>query len=126
KVNPEVTKFIPANAMTDAFHYMVQRGWLLVSRSGQTYGLNGSVMLASSWHENKIVSEHIIRVQPETSGPKPGYMQVAMGHPTLGRPLMLRLPFGSSVPEIAPGDLAEFPLVRLDDPDEETIATLVD
>ena len=126
KINPEITKFIPASSKKDASRYFVKRDWLLVARSGQTYGLNGSVMLASSWHEDKIISEHIIRVIPSASSPPSGYLQVAMGHPQLGRPLVLRLPFGSSVPEIAPEDLATVPLVRLGSSLEAEIAALVE
>jgi type I restriction enzyme, S subunit len=126
KVNPEITKFIPAEAMKEMPDYLVDRGWLLVARSGQTYGLNGTVALATAWHQHKVISEDIIRVVPAETSPPSGYLQVAMNHPQLGRPLMLRLPFGSSVPHIAPNDLATFPLVRLKGGEEQAIADLIE
>jgi len=128
KLNPEVTKFIPAQAKKDAAKYGVQRGWLLVARSGQLYGLNGSVMLADVSHEGAIVSEHIVRVVPSTANvaPASGYLAAALGHPRLGRPLVLRLAFGTEIPEIATEDLATFPLVRLDPPEEAHIATAME
>jgi len=120
KINPELTKFIPGATKNDAAKYYVERGWLLMASSGQIYGLNGTVVVADTWHEGKIVSNHVIRIVP--SGVRPGYLAVALGHPVLGRPLVLRLAFGSEVPEIAPEDVAGFPLVRLPSAAEDKIA----
>jgi type I restriction enzyme S subunit len=111
KLNPEVTKFIPEATKSDASRYYVERGWLLMACSGQIYGLNGSVVIADSWHENKIVSNHVLRIVPE--GIRPGFLAMALGHPTLGCPLVLRLAFGSEIPEIAPQDLLSLPIARL-------------
>lgn len=120
KINPELTKFIPEVTKKDAAKYYVKRGWLLMASSGQLYGLNGTVVLADTWHEGKIVSNHVIRIVP--SHVRPGYLAVALGHPVFGRPLVLRLAFGSEVPEIAPEDLAAFPVVRLPSAAEDEIA----
>jgi hypothetical protein len=117
KINPEVTKFIAPTSKSDLEKYEVERGWLLIARSGQTYGLNGSVMLANAGHEGKIVSEHIIRIVPGKI--RPGYLAMALGHPSLGRPLVMRLTFGSSVPEISPEDLASLPVPRLGTVEDE-------
>jgi hypothetical protein len=117
KINPEVTKFIAPTSKDDLADYQVERGWLLVARSGQTYGLNGSVIIANAGHEGKVVSEHIIRIVPR--GIRPGYLVMALGHPVFGRPLILRLTFGSSVPEIAPTDLATVKVPRLGDVEDE-------
>ena len=111
KINPATTKFIPEVTKKDASRYYVTRGWLLMASSGQVYGINGSVMLASAEHEDKIISNHVIRIVPK--GIRPGYLALALGHPMLGRQLVLRLTFGSSVPEIAPEDLASVPVPRL-------------
>jgi len=128
KVNPELAKFIPEVTKKDASSYYVERNWLLMACSGQIYGLNGSVVLADTWHENKIVSNHVIRIIPRdgNDGIRPGYLQMVLGHPSLGRPLVCRLAFGSEVPEIASGDLAEFPVVRLDYGIEAEIAEHVE
>jgi len=95
--------------------------------SGQLYGTNGSVVLANEWHERKIVSNHVVRIIPKVTGKhaRPGYLQMALGHPVYGRPLLLRLAFGTEVPEIAPDDLADFPVVRLGK-DEDVIADAVE
>lgn len=129
KISPEVTKFIPQGAKRNAAAYFVKRGWLLMACSGQRYGLNGSVVLAGPTHENKIVSNHVLRIVPRGNGDdvRPGFLQMALGHPSLGRPLVLRLAFGSEVPEISPDDLLDhFPVARLDRSTETEIADLVE
>ena len=122
KVNPELTKFIPEQQKTNAADYFVKRDWLLMACSGQLYGLIGNTALAGAWHESKIVSNHVIRIAP--SDIDPGYLHVAMSHSQLGRPLITRLAFGTEVPEIAPLDLEQFPLTRLDNTVESRIGDL--
>lgn len=114
KINPELSKFIPAQAKADAEAYYVDSGWLLMACSGQIYGLNGSVALATAWHEKKIVSNHVLRIVPD-EGVRAGYIQVALSHPSLGRPLVLREAFGTSIPEIDSAALKEMPIVRMGD-----------
>jgi hypothetical protein len=111
RINPEVQKFIPAAAKADAAAYLVRAGWVLMACSGQIYGINGSVTLATRWHEGKIVSNHVLRIVAKDV--RPGYLVTALGHPTLGRPLVLRLAFGTEVPEIGAEELRSFPVVRL-------------
>ncbi len=119
KLNPEITKFIPNAAKKNAADYYVKRGWLLMACSGQLYGFNGTVVLADSCHEDKIVSNHVLRIAPRDI--RPGYLAMTLGHPALGRPLVLRLAFGSEVPEISPEALASLRIPRLG-ASEEAIA----
>lgn len=120
KINPELDKYIPEVTKRDADRYYVERQWLLMASSGQIYGLNGSVVLANSWHERKIVSNHVVRIVP--SGVRPGYLAVVLGHLEYGRPLVLRLAFGSEIPEISPEDLKTLPVPRIGDELENAIA----
>lgn len=110
-INPEIDKFLPKSVAGDEL--MVKRNWILLARSGQIYGINGRVVLASKWHEKKIISDHAIRIVPK--GVRPGYLLTALGHPTLGRPLVLREVFGTSIPEIDPGSVLDIPVLRLGD-----------
>ena len=114
-VNPELDKFLP-RSVADA-EVMVKRNWILLARSGQIYGINGRIVLASRWHENKIISDHAIRIVPKKV--RPGYLLTALGHPTLGRPLVLREVFGTSIPEIDPVSVRDIPILRLDDLEDE-------
>lgn len=122
KLNPELDKFIPAVTKKDADKFYVESGWLLMACSGQLYGFNGTVVLANEWHENKIISNHVLRIVPK--GIRPGYLMMALGHPTLGRPLVLRTAFGSEIPEIPPESLLDVPIPRLDV--EDRIADLIE
>lgn len=114
KINPELTKFIPAQAKADAEDYFVPAGWILMACSGQIYGLNGSVTLTTEWHEKKIISNHALRIVPRENV-RAAYIQIALGHPFLGRPLVLKEAFGTSIPEINSEALKEMPIVRLGD-----------
>ena len=125
KINPPIEKFLLLGSMKDSHQYMVEPGWLLIARSGQLYGTNGNVALADEWHVGKIVSEHVIRVRP-SSGVRSGYLKACLGHPTLGQPLILRMAFGTSIPEIDPGDLGLVPVPRIGDRLEDEIAEKVE
>ena len=56
KINPGITKFLTSATSINFDKYFVQRGWLLMACSGQTYGLNGQAIIASQWHEGKVAS----------------------------------------------------------------------
>lgn len=128
KINPDITKFLPVASKQNTEASKVKRGWILMARSGQIYGINGSVSLATEWHEDKLIAEHVIRIVTSTRPdvPRPGYLTMALGHPTYGRPLVLRWAFGSGVPELAPVDIETIPIVRLGDTAEEQIAEFVE
>ena len=126
KLNPEILKLIPEVSKKDAEAYFVQKGWVLMACSGQIYGLNGGVVLADTWHENKSVSNHVVRIEPRKNAIRSGFLQMAMAHPLYGRPLILRLAFGTEVPEIDPLELVDFPLPRIDTKQENAIADRIE
>lgn len=126
EVNPDITKRIADQNFGDPFAGRVKAGWLLLSRSGQIYGLNGSAMVAGSCHEEKVVSDHIIRIAPRSAQCRVGYLLIAMTHPTLGRPRIKALPYGSSIPEIEVFDVQQFLVPRLDEATETAIADRVE
>ncbi len=113
KVNPEIMKYIPKSAKRNAERYFVKKNWLLMACSGQLYGRNGCVIMADHWHENKIVSNHVIRIVPrnDDEGLRPGYLQVALNNQVFGRPLVQKSAFGMEVPEISPADVGEIPII---------------
>jgi hypothetical protein len=125
EVNPDVRKRIADGNFGDRHRGRVQAGWLLLARSGQVYGLNGSVVIASSAHDGRVISDHIIRMAPsDHQDVRVGYAYTALSHPTLGRPLVKALAYGSSVPEIDVADLAELEIVRVKRSTEDAIADL--
>ena len=126
EINPDVTKRIADRDFGDPYNGRVARGWVLLARSGQIYGLNGSAMVSGPFHENKVISDHIIRIAPQDPQCRLGYLLVAMTHPTLGRPRVKALPYGSSVPEIEVEDVQGFSIPRLDERVEADIADRVE
>ena len=84
QLNPEVSKFLTPATGINLGNYLVKRGWLLLARSGQTYGLNGQTTIANEFHEEKVVTEHIMRIIPNAGDIRPGYLQTVLSHPTLG------------------------------------------
>jgi type I restriction enzyme, S subunit len=121
-VNPPVTKRIYAGLVENAEEYFLREGWLLMARSGQIYGLNGRVLLVSHRHTRAFISEDLIRIVPECSRIRPGYLSMVLSHPTLGRPLVIRHAFGTSIPHLEPADLRGVWVPRLSDSIEAQIA----
>ena len=131
EINPDISRRIAERDFGDGYAGRVKRGWILVARSGQTYGLIGSSMLTGARHENKVISDDIIRVAPSQAAGcgmrlesqcRPGYVVVAMTHPELGRPRVKALPYGSSIPHIEVHDLRQFQIPRLQIAMENEIA----
>jgi hypothetical protein len=127
EVNPDLTKKIADGDFGDKWKGRVKEGWILMARSGQTYGIIGTAVLAGADLEDKVISDHVMRIKPQTH-PKvqPGYLVTAMSHPLFGRPLVKSLAYGSSIPEIEVADIASHEIVRLDPTVENKIAELAE
>ncbi len=123
EVNPDVLKFVISLPPVAQEPYRVEPGWLLAPCSGQVYGNLGQSVIATEFHVGKILSNHILRICPNDKI-RSGYLQCVLGHPSLGRPQLVRLAFGSSVPEIAVEDVAEIKIPRLDSRVESRLADL--
>ncbi len=125
EINPDYARRISAAGIADKNNGYVKPGWLMMSRSGQVYGLLGSVAIATEQHEGKVVSDDVIRIATgETI--TPGYLYVALSHPELGRPRTKSLAYGSSIPHIEVEDLKEFAVPRLAAEKEKHIASLAE
>jgi hypothetical protein len=82
---------------------IVRAGWILVTRSGST-GIVSSVPKA--W-DGVAMSEHVIRIEPDSAKLDPGYLQAFLRTP-YAQEALSRGVFGSVIDEIAPdfiGDL---------------------
>ena len=104
--------------------FFVEEGWLLMACSGQVYGLNGSVLLATKHDEEYFFYHDLIRIAPQARTVRPGYLYAYLGHPQIGRVLMERAAYGSSVPHLDPGDVQGVPVARLTDEQEGEVADL--
>lgn len=127
EVNPDLTKTIADSDFGDPYRGRVKSGWILMARSGQTYGIIGTAVMAERDLEDKVISDHVMRIKPKPdAGIEPGYLLAALSHPTFGRPLVKSLAYGSSIPEIEVADVETFEIVRLKISEESAIARLTE
>jgi hypothetical protein len=127
ETNPDYDRRIADGDFGDAYNGRVRAGWLLMARSGQTYGLNGSVAFATVAHENRAVSDDLLRIAPKENAKfRTGYLFVALSHPVFGRPLAKAQAYGSSIPHIDAADLLALEVVRLTIGEESDIADLAE
>ena len=123
EVAPDIEKFVLSLEVEKRAGYLVEAGTILVPCSGQLHGVIGHAVLAGTWHENKVLTNHILRIVPKTkSEVRVGYLQAVMSHPVLGRPRVLRGAYGSSVPELSVWDIENLTVPRLDSTIEDRIA----
>lgn len=125
-VNPPAKKQILVQPGDGHEKYFVERDWIVMACSGQVYGLNGAAMLMTPHHEKTFFSHDLIRIIPDPKKIRAGYLLTALTHPTLGRPVLIREAYGTSIPHLDPGDVARFPVVRLDEAIENKIADLAE
>ncbi|MBO6717068.1 MAG: hypothetical protein JJ913_03830 [Rhizobiaceae bacterium] len=124
--NPHQLKSILVEGKKDIDEFLVQKNWIVMACSGQIYGLNGSAMLTSEYHRGFFLSHDLIRIEPDPTKARPGYLLTALTHPTLGRPLVLREAYGMSIPHLDPDDVAGIAIPRLNDQKESAIADLAE
>lgn len=121
-LNAPISKRVVIEQADNAGDYFVKAGWIVMACSGQIYGLNGSVALMTKKHEQSFFSHDLVRIIPKQEKIRPGYLFTTLGHPTLGRPLVIRYAYGTSIPHLEPADVATFPVVRLKSALEDEIA----
>ena len=126
EVSPDLNKRFADCRFGDQFRGRVKSGWILIACSGQVYGIIGSAILATQALDDQVVSNHVMRLAPKKGSVPAGYILTAISHPTLGRPLVKALAFGSSIPEIDKSDLAGLQIVRLKTTEEIAIAELAE
>ena len=127
EINPDIVRRIADGDFGDPNKGRVEPHWLLMSRSGQIYGLIGNLVLATDALKGKVISDDAIRIAPADNAiMRTGYILTALSHPTLGRPLVKSIPYGSSIPHIEPADLDYLDVVRLNRQDENRIADIAE
>lgn len=127
EVAPDIDKHVLSLNAEKKAGYLVDAGTLMLPCSGQLHGVIGHVVLAGQWHENKVLTNHILRVVPKTNPSiRIGYLQMVLSHPRLGRPRVLRGSYGSSVPELSVWDIENMGVPRLSQKQEDKIADAVE
>lgn len=127
EINPDLKKRIADGDFGDPYFGRVEEGWVLLARSGQTYGILGTAVLSGRDLEGKVISDDVIRVRPtDRAKMRPGYLVTSLSHPIFGRPVVKSLAYGSSIPHIDVGDVLAHQIVRLKCADEAEIAELAE
>lgn len=125
-VNPPVTKRIYAGLLEEPDIYTLRAGEMIMARSGQTYGLLGRTMVLNRTHAGAFGSEDLIRIVPDESRARTGYIQTVLNHVDYGRPRVVRYASGTSVPHLDPPDIRQVLIPRFDAAQEDAIADLSD
>jgi len=125
-VNAPVTKRVYAALLEDPDQYMLRAGWIIMARSGQTYGLLGRTLVTTSSHEGLFGSDDLIRIVPDRAKIRIGYLQTVLSHQKLGRPLVIRSAYGTSIPHLDPIDVKKTPVPRFVPEVEAKIADLAE
>jgi hypothetical protein len=125
-VNAPVTKRIYSALLDTPDAYMLHPGWILMACSGQTYGLLGRTLVTTEAHEGIFGSHDLIRIVPDEAKIRTGYLQTALNHQQLGRPLIVRNAYGTSIPHLDPVDVREHPIPRFATEIEGRIADLAE
>lgn len=125
-VNAKPTKRIYAKLVANRDQFILRSGELLMVRSGQKYGLLGRVMVLNENHDGLFGSDDPIRIVPDDTKMRTGYLATFLNDPVLGRPLVVRLAYGTSIPHLDPGDICKLRIPRLGEESEAAIADLMD
>lgn len=125
-VNPPVTKRIYSALLPNPDRYMLHAGWIIMACSGQTYGLLGRTMVLTENHEGVFGSHDLIRIVPDESRARTGYLQTVLNHVDYGRPRVVRYASGTSVPHLDPADIRDVQVPRFSQTQEDEIAALTD
>ncbi|WP_163633483.1 hypothetical protein [Microbacterium sp. B35-04] len=123
-VNAPVTKRVYSALLPDSKKYMLRSGWIIMACSGQTYGLLGRTTVLTENHDGVFGSHDLIRIVPDRTRARTGYLQTALNHVDYGRPRVVRYASGTSVPHLDPQDIRNVLLPRFDAALEEAIADL--
>lgn len=125
-VNPPVTKRIYSALLPHPERYMLKAGWIIMACSGQTYGLLGRTTVLTEDHDKVFGSHDLIRIIPDQTRARTGYLQTVLSHVDYGRPRVVRFASGTSVPHLDPQDIKKVPIPRFGAAQEDAIADLSD
>lgn len=125
-VNAKPTKHIYAKLVREWKKYLLHKGTIIMACSGQKYGVIGRCLMLTENHEGLFGSHDLIRIVPDASKMRSGYLLTFLNDPLIGRPCVVRNAYGTSVPHLDPGDVRKIRIPRLGEDVENAIADLMD
>lgn len=102
-------KFLAKGRTVNLHKYILEKGWVLLARSGQLGGIMGRPQYVDSRLDGAATSDHVIRVVP--SGIPSGYLFAYLYSAKIGYPLLTRCMTGHSIPALWPSQLSSIPVV---------------
>lgn len=100
--------------------FLIREGWTLITRSGTI----GRMAYARRDMDGLACSEHVMRVLPDRNSILPGYLYAYLSS-KFGVSLIVSSTYGSIIQSIEPHHIANLPVPRLGDANEQTIHDLV-
>lgn len=88
--------------------FTIRKGWTLITRSGTT----GRMAFARKSMDGMACSEHVMRISPDTSKVKEGYIFAYLSS-RFGIPLVVSGTYGSIIQSIEPHHVSNLPVPRL-------------
>lgn len=125
-VNAKPTKMIYAKLVKDWEKYILHPGTIIMACSGQKYGILGRALMLTANHEGLFGSHDLMRIIPDESKIRPGYLLAFLNDPLMGRPYVVRNAYGTSIPHLDAADIRGVRIPRFDKVDENAIADLMD
>ena len=93
--------------------FSIGKGWTLITRSGTV----GRMAFARSDMDGVACSEHVMRVVPNESSIKPGYLYAYLSS-RFGVPIVVSGTYGAIIQHIEPDHISGLPVPRLGDVEE--------
>ncbi|TAK54870.1 MAG: restriction endonuclease subunit S [Dehalococcoidia bacterium] len=120
------SKFLSRTRTKNLHLYILERGWVLLARSGQLGGILGKPQYADSALNGAATSDHVIRIVPKEKAIPAGYIYAYLSSREIGYPLLTRTMTGHSIPALWPSQLASVPFLPLSDGEMKKIHSLVE
>jgi type I restriction enzyme S subunit len=95
-------KYLSKTSTKGLERYVLERGWVLLARSGSLGGNIAIPQFADSAMAGKTASDHVIRIAAKTKEFSPGYLYAFLSLRELGYPLILRSATGACIPALWP------------------------
>jgi type I restriction enzyme S subunit len=94
--------------------FTIKKGWTLITRSGTV----GRMSFVRPDMDGLACSEHVLRVVPDTSKIKPGYLYAFLSS-RFGVPLVVSGTYGAIIQHIEPHHIADLPVPRLGEVEDQ-------
>ncbi len=118
-------KFLSKTVTKDLDQYILERGWILLARSGQIGGIIGRLQFVDSALQGTAASDHVIRIVADTKKVSAGFLFIYLSLDEVGYPLLIRTATGASIPALWPAYLEKLRVPLVSDTLMEALDSMV-